>query len=456
MAVGPDPGDRHDRRARVTHGALLPPVPVPCPCPPALAPGPGPEQRPPRLLGGQGVRPPVIRARHAGITIGRRGAAHRDGNSLVGRFPHAGVGPRTGRRAPPAPPPRPTAPPPHRSDQPVHRTSSVGRKRRCGPVKPSSTTPRRQGRERHASHDRLRQEPVVRRRLQPKRSGGSCSAGRSSGEPLVFYRTEDEGTPVALHDRCVHRRYPLSESGLDGDRIVCGYHGFTYDTTGACVYVPGQKRVPRTARVASYPVVEQDSLIWVWIGDPALADPQTIPRAQHLAAPGWVTVRGMEPIDADYGLLVDNLLDLSHETYLHGGYIGTPEVAETPITTEVDEGAGVVRVQPAHGRRRVPAVLREVDRHRGPDHALAGHRVLRPVPVSAAQPDRPRGRAPRGGRQRPERLPHRDHVRDHPVDGRQGVRLLDGLPGLGDRRATRSPSSCGATTTRSSCRTSSR
>ncbi|WP_369393476.1 Rieske 2Fe-2S domain-containing protein [Streptomyces sp. CG1] len=164
------------------------------------------------------------------------------------------------------------------------------------------------------------------------------------GEPLVFYRAEQDGTPVALHDRCVHRRYPLSASGLDGDRIVCGYHGFTYDRTGTCVYVPGQKRVPRTARVAAYPVVEQDSLVWVWIGDPALADPDTIPRARHLDSPGWTTVRGMEPIDAGYGLLVDNLLDLSHETYLHGGYIGTPEVAGTPITTEVDEGAGVVRV----------------------------------------------------------------------------------------------------------------
>jgi vanillate O-demethylase monooxygenase subunit len=91
-------------------------------------------------------------------------------------------------------------------------------------------------------------------------------------------------------------------------------------------------------------VLEQDSLVWVWIGDPALADPGDVPRARHLDSPGWVTVRGMEPIDADYGLLVDNLLDLSHETYLHGGYIGTPEVAETPITTEVDEGAGIVRV----------------------------------------------------------------------------------------------------------------
>ncbi|GAA3088681.1 aromatic ring-hydroxylating dioxygenase subunit alpha [Streptomyces rectiviolaceus] len=163
------------------------------------------------------------------------------------------------------------------------------------------------------------------------------------GEPLALYRTQ-AGEPVVLADRCVHRRYPLSASGLDGDRVVCGYHGFTYDTTGTCVYVPGQKRVPRTARVSSYPVAEVDAMVWVWIGDPELADADVIPRAPHLAEDGWVTVRGMEPIDADYGLLVDNLMDLSHETYLHGGYIGTPEVAETPITTEVDEAAGIVRV----------------------------------------------------------------------------------------------------------------
>jgi len=164
------------------------------------------------------------------------------------------------------------------------------------------------------------------------------------GEPLVLYRTQD-GTAVALADRCVHRRYPLSLSGRDGDRIVCGYHGFTYEPSGACVYVPAQTRVPRTARVPSYQVVEQDSLVWVWIGDAGRADASRIPRAPWLNAPGYTTVRGMEPLAARYGLLVDNLLDLSHETYLHGGYIGTPEVAETPITTEVDEDAGIVYVR---------------------------------------------------------------------------------------------------------------
>ncbi|MFC7307053.1 Rieske 2Fe-2S domain-containing protein [Streptomyces monticola] len=163
-------------------------------------------------------------------------------------------------------------------------------------------------------------------------------------EPILLYRTED-GQAVALSDRCVHRRFPLSQapSRLDGDRVMCGYHGFTYGTDGRCVFVPGQQRVPRTARLAAYPVVEQDAFVWVWIGDrdPGATVP---PRAPWLNSSAYTVVSGMEPIDCDYGLLVDNLMDLSHETYLHGGYIGTPEVAETPITTEVDDGAGIVHV----------------------------------------------------------------------------------------------------------------
>jgi vanillate O-demethylase monooxygenase subunit len=163
-------------------------------------------------------------------------------------------------------------------------------------------------------------------------------------EPIVFYRTQD-GAPIALADRCVHRRFPLSASRLDGDQIVCGYHGFTYETDGSCSFVPGQERIPRTARVTSYPVVEQDSFIWVFIGDPALAEQRGIPRAPWLNRDsGYVTSCGMEPIRSRYSMLVDNLLDLSHETYLHAGYIGTPEVAQTPMTTRVDDSANVVYV----------------------------------------------------------------------------------------------------------------
>jgi len=165
------------------------------------------------------------------------------------------------------------------------------------------------------------------------------------GEPILFWRTRG-GQVTAMPDRCVHRRFPLSQapSRLVDDQVVCGYHGFTYGSDGKCVAVPGQTRIPRTARLRTYPLVEQDSLVWVFIGDPELADAASITRAPYLDSPDHTTVRGMEPLPARFELLVDNLLDLSHETYLHGGYIGTPEVASTPITTEVDDEAGVVYV----------------------------------------------------------------------------------------------------------------
>jgi phenylpropionate dioxygenase-like ring-hydroxylating dioxygenase large terminal subunit len=179
--------------------------------------------------------------------------------------------------------------------------------------------------------------------IQPIAAGGGLFARTICSEPIVFYR-KSSGSVVALADRCVHRRYPLSKSNLVDEQIVCGYHGFTYDSTGVCVAVPGQTRIPRTARVTSYPVVEQDSFVWVFIGDAALADASAIPRAPWLDMDGWTVVHGMAPLAARHSLLLDNLMDLSHETYLHGGFIGTPEVAETPIDTEVDEEAGVVRV----------------------------------------------------------------------------------------------------------------
>ena len=92
-------------------------------------------------------------------------------------------------------------------------------------------------------------------------------------EPVVFYRTED-GTPVALEDRCPHRRLPLSMGKLVGDDVLqCHYHGLRFDRTGACVRVPGQDMIPQTARVKTYPVVERYKWLWIWMGDPALADP---------------------------------------------------------------------------------------------------------------------------------------------------------------------------------------
>lgn len=165
-----------------------------------------------------------------------------------------------------------------------------------------------------------------------------------AGEHLVLYRTSG-GHSVALADRCSHRGFPLSQGRLVGDEIQCGYHGLRFDACGTCTWAPAQDRVPSRAAVPAHPLVEQGAWIWVWMGDPGAPDHTTLPATPWFDDPGWVHVEGLEPLAARYGLLIDNLLDLSHETFLHAGYIGTPEVAATPIDTSVTNGGPpVVRV----------------------------------------------------------------------------------------------------------------
>jgi vanillate O-demethylase monooxygenase subunit len=163
------------------------------------------------------------------------------------------------------------------------------------------------------------------------------------GEHVALFRSES-GEVVALADRCPHRGYPLSLGAVVGEQLVCGYHGFTFDCSGTCVAVPGQDRIPSRADVRSYPVVQQGLWVWIWMGR-GEADIAKLPSTRWLVdTKNWSAVSGVAKIDAAFDLLVDNLADLSHETFLHNGSIGTPEVATTPIEVEIDEDANVVRV----------------------------------------------------------------------------------------------------------------
>ena len=90
-------------------------------------------------------------------------------------------------------------------------------------------------------------------------------------EPVALYRKAD-GAPVAFEDRCCHRRAPLSKGKVEGDALRCGYHGFLYDATGACIWTPGQTNVPPNASVRTYPLCERHGYIWIWMGAPARAD----------------------------------------------------------------------------------------------------------------------------------------------------------------------------------------
>ena len=146
-------------------------------------------------------------------------------------------------------------------------------------------------------------------------------ARRICNLPMVFYRTEN-GKVVALADRCAHRGMPLSKGERAGDNIRCIYHGLEFNSAGACVKIPGQDRIPAALGVRSYPIVEKDALVWVWTGDAAKVDPTMIVSHPYHTDPAWVWTRGSIEVKANWQLVNDNLLDLSHLQYVHKKTIG--------------------------------------------------------------------------------------------------------------------------------------
>lgn len=163
------------------------------------------------------------------------------------------------------------------------------------------------------------------------------------GEPVMMFRKLDRSV-VAMRDACPHRLLPLSMGIKEGDSIRCRYHGLLVGPDGRASEMPVKsERVPASVCATLYPVAEKHRFIWVWIGDPAKADVAAIPDFWPCSAPGWTFDGGYNRIACDYRLVIDNLMDLSHETYVHQGSIGQPEINETPIETITD--ASGVRVQ---------------------------------------------------------------------------------------------------------------
>jgi phenylpropionate dioxygenase-like ring-hydroxylating dioxygenase large terminal subunit len=157
------------------------------------------------------------------------------------------------------------------------------------------------------------------------------------GEPVVLYRKQD-GAPVALENRCCHRQLPLSMGKVEGDELRCGYHGLKFDASGKCVEIPGQDSVPPQARVRAYPVVEKFRWIWIWMGDPARADPALMPNWWWADHEDWAFTRPeMIHVRCNYQLIADNVLDVTHLAYVHASSIGAPSITEFPGAVERGE-----------------------------------------------------------------------------------------------------------------------
>ena len=133
--------------------------------------------------------------------------------------------------------------------------------------------------------------------------------------PVVLYRQED-GTPAALYDRCPHRWAPLSEGHVSGDKIVCPYHGMEFNNRGVCTKAPTQHMKPKTAEIPSYAVREVGAYIWIWMGDQDAIDTDP-PEVGYQVDPDWSPVNGYYEVAANWVLIRENVLDLTHIAFLH-------------------------------------------------------------------------------------------------------------------------------------------
>lgn len=148
------------------------------------------------------------------------------------------------------------------------------------------------------------------------------------GRDILLFR-DGQGRAVALDNHCPHRSAPLHLGRILDGRIQCPYHGLQFSADGACVHNPHQRdgAPPDAARLRTYPVVEKDGLLWIWMGEPRLADPATLPDFACHTDPSLARVSGTLTIDAWYELITDNLLDLTHVEFVHAGILGSSAVS---------------------------------------------------------------------------------------------------------------------------------
>lgn len=207
--------------------------------------------------------------------------------------------------------------------------------------------------------------------------GQAPFARRILDEPIVIFK-DAGGKLGALEDRCCHRGTPLAFGAVIPAGLQCGYHGLVFDASGQCVLVPGDHKIPRGARVRSYPVVEKDAFVWIWMGEPARADRALIlDYPYHNDAKNWPHRHTTYPIRCDYMLMIDNLMDLSHLGYIHGGTIGGMPLTHVQAQMHVMRTPNGVRFDRWMLNSVPPPTYAKAAGFKGRVESLAGVRVRR-------------------------------------------------------------------------------
>ncbi|MCF5226452.1 Rieske 2Fe-2S domain-containing protein, partial [Pseudomonas syringae] len=191
-------------------------------------------------------------------------------------------------------------------------------------------------------------------------------------EKMVFYRDQNQQV-VAVEDFCPHRGAPLSLGYVENGQLVCGYHGLVMGGDGKTASMPGQ-RVRGFPCNKTFAAIERYGFIWVWPGEREKADPALIHHLEWAVSDEWAYGGGLFHIQCDYRLMIDNLMDLTHETYVHASSIGQKEIDEAPPVTTV-EGEEVITAR--HMENIMPPPFWKM--------ALRGNNLADDVPVDRWQ-----------------------------------------------------------------------
>ncbi|MFC5469827.1 Rieske 2Fe-2S domain-containing protein [Cohnella suwonensis] len=160
------------------------------------------------------------------------------------------------------------------------------------------------------------------------------------GQQIVLFRTS-KGVH-AFKDLCIHRGVPLSLGRIEGDELVCAYHGWRYDGCGACVRIPSlppERAIPDKAKAIAYSCIEEHGIVWASIGRPETEKPNFF---SHMNADHKVVRMGPYELEAAGPRIVENFLDVSHLMFVHEGLLGDSRYSEIQ-DYRVNEAEGVLR-----------------------------------------------------------------------------------------------------------------
>ena len=136
-------------------------------------------------------------------------------------------------------------------------------------------------------------------------------------QAIALYRAADRQL-YALEDACPHKGVALHQGQVQGENLLCPYHGWEFNGAGECVqipYLPKSQKLP-CAQARSYPVQEKYSIIWIFPGDPQLAahcQPPEVPEFEH---PDWLMVPIPARFQAHFSICNENTMDVFHG-FLH-------------------------------------------------------------------------------------------------------------------------------------------